>query len=151
MRTYLGSLSRALNLLEQRVDQTIVETGLSASELVVMQVVLEGDEVPTSTLLTRTGLRASTLSSLLTRLERLGYVRRTRGGPDRRSRLITLTMPGDQATRIATSLLVEIEQRVGAAQVRLNDLETLHRIGREISRLDPPAIDPADGLPIATA
>lgn len=151
MRTYLGLLSRALSLLEQRVEQTILETGLSASELVVMQVVLEEKEVSTSTLLTRTGLRASTLSSLLTRLERLGYVRRTRGGPDRRSRLITVTLPGDRAVRIATSLLVEIEQRLGAAQDRVDDLETLHRIGREISRLAPPAIDPADGLPIATA
>jgi DNA-binding MarR family transcriptional regulator len=151
VRTYLGLLSRALSLLEQRVEQTILETGLSASELVVMQVVLEEKEVSTSTLLTRTGLRASTLSSLLTRLERLGYVRRTRGGPDRRSRLITVTLPGDRAVRIATSLLVEIEQRLGAAQDRVDDLETLHRIGREISRLAPPAIDPADGLPIATA
>jgi DNA-binding MarR family transcriptional regulator len=151
VRTYLGLLSRALNLLEQRVEQTILETGLSASELVVMQVVLDEKEVSTSTLLTRTGLRASTLSSLLTRLERLGYVRRTRGGPDRRSRLVTVTLPGDRAARIATSLLVEIEQRLGAAQDRVDDLETLHRIGREISRLAPPAIDPADGLPIATA
>jgi hypothetical protein len=48
-------------------------------------------------------------------------------------------------------LLVESEQRLGAARDRVDDLETLHRIGREISLLGPPAIDPADGLPIATA
>ena len=44
MRTYLAALSRAHNLLEQLLEATIIETGLSASELLVMQVAFEADE-----------------------------------------------------------------------------------------------------------
>ena len=72
MRTFLSTLSRAHNLLEQVLDATIIETGLSASELLVMQVAFEADEPSVAVILRSTGLRPSTLSSLLTRLERRG-------------------------------------------------------------------------------
>jgi DNA-binding MarR family transcriptional regulator len=151
MRTFLGTLTRATNHLGQILEATIIETGLSGSELLVMQVALEEEQPSTALILKATGLRPSTLSSLLTRLERRGYVRRRRGGRDGRSRLIVLTLPGEQAIRIATSLQLEIERRLGEPGRRLEDLKVLEAIAREISLLAGPAIDPADGLPIATA
>jgi DNA-binding MarR family transcriptional regulator len=151
MRTFLGTLSRAHNLLEQLLEATIIETGLSASELLVMQVALEADEPSTALILRSTGLRPSTLSSLLTRLERRGYVHRRRGGRDGRSWLVEATLPGDRATRIAWSLQLALERKLGDPERRNRDLEILHAVAREISLLAPPAIDPEDGLPIATA
>ena len=151
MRTYLGTLSRAHNLLEQRLEASIIETGLTASELLVMQVALQEDEPSTATVLRRTGLRPSTLSSLLTRLERRGYVRRRRGGRDRRSRLVALTLPGERAARIASSIHLELERKLGEPKRRLADLEILQAVAREIALLAPPAIEPDDGLPIETA
>ena len=151
MRTYLGTLSRGHILLEQILEATMIETGLSASELLVMQVALEVEEPSIATIQDATGLRASTLSSLLTRLERRGYVRRTRGSRDGRSRLIAVTLPGERASRIATDLQLEIERRLGDPKRRLKDLEILHAVAREIALLAPPALDPEDGLPIATA
>lgn len=151
MRTYLSTLSRAQNLLEQRLEASIIETGLTASELLVMQVALQEDEPSTATILHATGLRATTLSSLLTRLERRGYIRRRRGGRDGRSRLVTMTLPGEQAARIATSIHLELERKLGEPKRRLDDLEILHAVAREIALLAPPALDPEDGLPIATA
>jgi len=150
MRTFLSTLGRATNLMEQVVEATIIETGLSATELLVMQVALEEDEPSTAAILRATGLRASTLSSLLTRLEGRGYIRRRRGGRDGRSRLIDMTLPGEQATRIATSLQLEIERRLGEPRRRLDDLRILEAVAREISLLTPPLVDPVDGLPIAT-
>jgi hypothetical protein len=44
MRTYLATLGRAHNLLAQLLEATIIETGLSASELLVMQVAFEANE-----------------------------------------------------------------------------------------------------------
>ena len=57
MRTYLAALSRAHNLLEQLLEATIIETGLSASELLVMQVAFEADEPSIGVILRSTGLR----------------------------------------------------------------------------------------------
>jgi DNA-binding MarR family transcriptional regulator len=151
MRTFLGTLSRAHNLLEQALDATIIETGLSASELLVMQVAFEADEPSVGVILRSTGLRPSTLSSLLKRLERRGYIKRVRGSRDGRSRLIAVTLPGQQATRIAWSLQLDLERKLGEPERMIQDLDILHAIAREISLLAPPAIDPEDGLPIATA
>jgi len=151
MRTFLGTLSRAHNLLEQLLDAAIIETGLSSQELMVMQVAIEADEPSIAVILRSTGLRPSTLSSLLTRLERRGYLHRARGSRDGRSRLLIVTLPGQQATRIAWSLQLELEQRLGEPERRQQDLDILHAIAREISLLGPPTIDPEDGLPIATA
>ena len=151
MDTFLSTLSRATNLLEQVLEATIIETGLSASELQVMQIALEAEEPSTAAILRGTALRVSTLSSLLTRLERRGYIRRTRGSRDGRSRLIAVTLPGERAARIATSLQLEIEGRLGEPRRRREDLRILHAVAREISLLAPPTLDPEDGLPIATS
>jgi DNA-binding MarR family transcriptional regulator len=151
MRTYLSTLSRAHNVLEQVLEATMIETGLSASELLVMQVAIEAEEPSIGVILQSTGLRPSTLSSLLTRLERRNYIHRERGSRDARSRLIILTLPGQPATRIAWSLQLELERQLGEPNQRNQDLDVLHIVAREISRLAPPALDPADGLPIATA
>jgi DNA-binding MarR family transcriptional regulator len=151
MRTFLGSISRAHNLLEQVLDATIIETGLSSQELLVMQVVIEAEEPSIAVILRSTGLRPSTLSSLLTRLERRDYIHRVRGSRDGRSRLLVVTLPGQQATRIAWALQLELERKLGEPERRHEDLDMLNAIAREISLLAPPAIDPEDGLPIATA
>jgi DNA-binding MarR family transcriptional regulator len=151
MRTYLSTLNRAKNLLEQLLEATIIETGLSASELLVMEVAFEAQEPSIGVILRSTGLRPSTLSSLLSRLKRRGYIRLVPGSRDGRSKLVEVTLPGQQATRIAWSLHLEIEQKLGEPGERNHDLEILLAVARQISLLAPPAIDPADGLPIATA
>ena len=151
MRTYLSTIARAHNRLALRLDQTIIETGLSASELLVMQVAMEEPDVSTAAILEATGLRASTLSSLLRRLEQRRYIRRQHGGRDGRSRLVTLTLPGERAARLATSIQLELERRLGGPKRRLRDLETLDAVAHEIAQLAPPPLDPEDGLPIATA
>jgi DNA-binding MarR family transcriptional regulator len=151
MRTFLGTLSRARNLLEQRLEATIIETGLSASELLVMQVAIDADEPSIGAIVASTGLPPSTVSSLLTRLERRNYIHRVRGSRDGRSRLLVVTLPGQQATRIAWSLQVELERKLGEPERLRKELDMLEAIAREISLLARPAIDPEDGLPIATA
>jgi DNA-binding MarR family transcriptional regulator len=151
MRTYLATLSRAKNLLEQILEATIIETGLSASELLVMEVAFEAEEPSIGVILRSTGLRPSTLSSLLRRLVRRGYIRFVPGSRDGRSKLVEVTLPGQQATRIAWSIHLELERKLDEPGTRDRDLEILRDVARQISLLAPPAIDPADGLPIATA
>jgi hypothetical protein len=49
------------------------------------------------------------------------------------------------------SLQLEVERKLGEPERRSQDLDIRHAVAREISLLAPPAIDPEDGLPIATA
>ena len=66
-----------------------------------MRVAIEADEPSIAVIMQSTGAtRPSALSSLLTRLERRGYIHRVRGSRDGRSRLLVVTLPGQQATRI---------------------------------------------------
>jgi len=116
-----------------------------------MQVAFEAEEPSIGVILRSTCPRPTTLSSLLRRLQRQGYIRLVSGSRDGRSRLVELTLPGQQATRIAWSLHLELERSLGESGERDHDLEILLSVARQISLLAPPAIDPADGLPIATA
>lgn len=151
MQTILGSLQRATNILEQRVDERLVELGLNAKDLQVMRLITEMDRTTTAEIREATGLRPSTLSSQLTRLERIGYLRRRRGGRDRRSRIVEPTLPGEQATVIGASILFDLEAALGGIRTREADLARLTDITFAITNLPPVRLDPEDGLPELTA
>ncbi len=151
MQTVLGTLQRATNLYEQRVDERLVELGLRAAELQVMRLAAESGGATIAETRAATGMRSSTLSSLIGRLERAGYLRKGRGGPDGRHRVIEATLPGEQATRIATSILYGLETSLGGVITRERDLKTLSEIAEAVSHLPTAEIDPGDGLPVITA
>lgn len=151
MQTVLGTLQRATNLYEQRVDERLVELGLRSAELGVMRLAAESGGATIAEVRAATGIRSSTLSSLIGRLERIGYLRKRRGGPDGRHRVIEATIPGEQATRIATSILIGLEISLGGVVTREQTLKSLSGIAEAVSRLPTAEIDPGDGLPVITA
>jgi DNA-binding MarR family transcriptional regulator len=150
MQTILGTLQRATNLYEQRVDERLVELGLGAAELQVMRLASERGGATIAEVRAATGMRSSTLSSLITRLQQIGYLRKRRSGRDGRSRVIEASIPGEQATVIATSILVGLETSLGGVITRQNDLKTLSEIADAISNLPKAEIHPGDGLPELT-
>jgi DNA-binding MarR family transcriptional regulator len=150
MQTYLDALQRATNLYEQRVDERLVELGLHASELQVMRLASEPGGATTAEVRAATGMRPSTLSSLITRLERIGYLRKRRGGRDGRGRIIEATIPGGTATAIATEILIGLEVSLGEVLTRQRDLKTLSEVADAISNLPTAEINPGDGLPEVT-
>jgi DNA-binding MarR family transcriptional regulator len=95
-------------------------------------------------------MRASTLSSLIGRLQEIGYLRKRRGARDGRSRIIEATIPGAQATSIATSILIALESSLGEVRTREKDLRTLSGMAEAISNLPTAEIHSGDGLPELT-
>ena len=151
MQTILGSLQRATNLLEQRVDERLVELGLSARELQVMRMAVEEEGTTTAEIREATGLRPSTLSSLLTRLVRMGYLRRRHATRDQRSWVLEPTLPGQMATWIGADILFDLEAELGGIKTLEEDLLRLADIAQGISNLHPVTVTPEDGLPALTA
>lgn len=60
------------------------------------------------------GLRPSTLTSVLDRLERRGYITRQFNPEDRRSLLVVLTPEGETAAAAVVELLREVEEAIRA-------------------------------------
>ncbi len=150
MQTVLGLLQRATNLYEQRVDERLVELGLRAAELQAMRLAAETGGATIAEIRAATGLRASTLSSLIDRLERIGYLRKSRSGRDGRSRVVEATVPGRTATDIATSILVDLESSLGEVLTRQRDLEVLAAVADAVANLPTAAMHAGDGLPELT-
>jgi MarR family transcriptional regulator, organic hydroperoxide resistance regulator len=150
MQTVLGTLQRATNLYEQRVDERLVELGLRASELEVMRLASEPGGATIAEMRTATGIRASTLSSLIDRLERIGYARRSRSRRDGRSRVVEATIPGRTASDIATSILVGLEVSLGEVRSMERDLKVLAGVAKAVSNLPTAEIHSGDGLPELT-
>ncbi len=150
MQTVLGTLQRATNLYEQRVDERLVELGLRASELHVMRLAVDSPGVTIAEVRAATGMRASTLSSLVGRLQGIGYLRKRQAGRDGRSRVIEATIPGAQATAIATSILIELEASLGEVLTRQRDLKALSEVAEAVSNLPVAEKHPGDGLPEVT-
>jgi DNA-binding MarR family transcriptional regulator len=150
MQTVLGALQRATNIYEQRVDERLVELGLRAAELQVMRLASESGGATIAEIRAATGMRASTLSSLINRLDRIGYVRKRRNGRDGRSRVVEATIPGVTATDIASSILVGLESSLGEVLTWQRDLQVLSDVADAISNLPTAEIHSGDGLPELT-
>ena len=73
-------------------DQVAREFGLSLAELQLLHLLVLQPDVRTGRELARTtGLSTSTIGGMVDRLDRLGFIERTRSDPDRRKVIITPT------------------------------------------------------------
>ncbi len=104
MRTILGALERASREYGRRLDERTVELGLTTPGVLALRYVVENDEPTIAGIRAALGINASTLSSLMARLERTGYVTRRVAGGDRRFVEVVPTEVGFQAAAIATGI-----------------------------------------------
>lgn len=150
MRTILGTLERASREYGRRLDERTVETGLTTPEVLALRYVVENDHATVAGIRAALGIKASTLSSLLARLERLGCVKRHAASGDRRSVEVEPTRIGIQAASIVTEIQLDLEADV-RSRLRPGDLEALGRVADAIAEIQPAEVDPRDRLPLATA
>ena len=149
MPSFLVALTRSHNELSHRVQDHIVELGLSANEFMVIQSALEDPARTAASIRRRLGLRHSTFTSMVARLVQRGYIRTKPCQRDRRTRYLVATLPGLVAVRIARSIHTDLEAMVMPYE-RLDSYRTLDRLGLLISRLPEPELM-EDGLPVITA
>ena len=105
--TALVALRRILKATANNVKAVAHETGLTASQLLVLQVLKTHGETLTGDLAKAVDLKQATISILLDKLQERGYVERRRGETDRRRVWVRITEAGTRVLQGAPDLLQE--------------------------------------------
>jgi MarR family transcriptional regulator, organic hydroperoxide resistance regulator len=123
----LLALQRAAHHTLHALATALAELELTPSELNTMANLADGRPRNVGELSRDTGTRATTLTGVLDRLERRGYLVRELAAADRRSFLVTLT---DQGRVIATKVrraVADIERRA-LAELSTRELAGYHAV-----------------------
>ena len=150
MPTILGQLTRATNILGHHLEERIVETGLYVTEYLVLRTAASDPEATTADVRRSLALRHAAFSDVVRRSVARGYARVIPAPRDRRTKLLTLTLPGAQAVRIAEDIHRDLEGYLGAPIRQLEAFEFIQALGGRLSMI-PAATLLSDGLPLATA
>jgi MarR family transcriptional repressor of emrRAB len=103
-------LHRATHATRQVLSARLAGLDLPASEINVLASLAGHRPLTVGALATATATRPTTLTSVLDRLARRGYVMRQVDPADRRSFLISLTSAGQQTAGIISAAVSELEQ-----------------------------------------
>lgn len=119
------SVVRAQQLLMERIDAVLRPLGLTFARYEVLQLlsfVREG-AMPMTRLGSLLQVHPTSVTSAVARLEKQGYVERTRGQDDRRVVLATITKAGRRAADTATAALnARVFEEPGLAEQAVRDL-----------------------------
>ena len=121
-----------------------VKTGVTNAQLFLLQQIHAGRNITVNDLATRAMTTQSTVSIVLSRLERKGLVKRTRSAVDRRSVVLQVTAPGKRVLRRAP-IAATSEVLRAPARLTSEELSGLSRgmraLGRELGlALKPPPL-----------
>ena len=150
MPSFLALITRASNLMSHHLDDRITELGIGTQEYLLLRTAFLNPDASSAEIRRFLGSRDAAFSDVVRRSLHRGYARELRYPGDRRTRRIGLTLPGEQALRIASSIHLEIEAAIATGRSRADALDHLDRIGRHLAAY-PRAERYADGLPLATA
>jgi len=131
---------RAVDLHSRRLDELY---GLTGPQLAVLQQTARLSPVSTGALARAVHLSHPTVTGIVDRLQRRALVQRTRGGPDRRAVLVSVTESG---RRLLTEVPSLLQDRFRQALTELQDWEQtlmLSCLQRIAAMMDSEAIDAA--------
>lgn len=103
----LVALRRILKATEANVKALASQSGLTASQLLVLQVLKSRGETLTGELARAVDLKQATISILLDKLQEMGLIERRRGESDRRRVWVRITDEGNGVLHGAPDLLQE--------------------------------------------
>jgi DNA-binding MarR family transcriptional regulator len=130
--TYLSPLHRATRQIEIWFAARL--TDLPTTEGHLLTYLMPYGPCPVSELVRVFGLKHSTMTSILDRLEAQGILHRTENPNDRRSLLIGLTKKGEKAAKRANALVTELEKAIDA-RVTKRELEGFNRVMEAIAEV----------------
>jgi DNA-binding MarR family transcriptional regulator len=100
----LRQIIRAIDLHSKKLER---ESGLTGPQLLIMQIVYDEGPLTAGALAKSVSLSQATVTSILDRLEKKGYLQRERDLEDKRKVWITLSSTGKNALKQAPTLLQE--------------------------------------------
>jgi DNA-binding MarR family transcriptional regulator len=124
---FLSPLHKASRQITMYLEDQTRELGVSPVEGHVLTYLRKYAPAPVGELVRVFGLKQSTFTSLLDRLERAGLVRRELNPADRRSLLIHLTDRGRELTTRLNRLLEKLEDDI-RARLRRAEVKGFHAV-----------------------
>jgi len=101
----LTALRRLIRAADLDAKQIARQTGLTTSQLVVLELLRDRGEMNIGAIADAVGLTQGTVTNMIVRLERRGLVARRRGAKDRRQVKTRLVFEGEQLLADAPTLL----------------------------------------------
>jgi DNA-binding MarR family transcriptional regulator len=136
-------LMRAVDLHSRRL---VDEYGLTGPQLATLQEAAKTGPVAASALARAVHLSGATMTGILTRLEKRGFVERTRGESDRRTVIVSVTDIGRTVLARAPSLLQDRFRQELSGLETWEQLMMLANLQRIASMMDAEALDAAPHL-----
>lgn len=110
----LLALQRATHATLHRLSLALTDLDLTPSEINALGNLADGHATTTSRLGAAVGAKPTTLTGVLDRLERRGYITRTASPTDRRATVITTTTAGRRVAKRIRKAMADLEQRAVA-------------------------------------
>jgi DNA-binding MarR family transcriptional regulator len=130
----LRGAERAGQIMDRFLSQRFAELSLTDAEVHVLMHLSDPGRASVAQVQRAFGLRPSTLTSILDRLEGRGYLTRELNPENRRSLVVVLTPDGQIMAETVVGLLREIEDAI-RAQVQQGDVEGFLAVVEAIARL----------------
>jgi DNA-binding MarR family transcriptional regulator len=131
---FLSPLHKASRQISVYLEMPPAEPALSTAEGHVLTYLRSYAPAPIGELVRVFGIKQSTFTSMLDRLEQSGWIRREMNPGDRRSFLIHITDAGRQLAEEATRVLETLESDI-LAHVSPRDVEGFHAVMRAIEQV----------------
>ena len=144
----LVALRRVLKATANNVKAVAHKTGLTASQLLVLQVLKTQGDTLTGNLARAVDLKQATISILLDRLQENGLVERRRGETDRRRVWVHITDKGLKALEGAPDLLQETFRSRFQALPEWEQASVVAALLRVVSLMDAEKLDAAPLLDV---
>ncbi len=108
----LIAIRRIIQSIDLHSKRLVKQFGLTGPQLIILREISQSDEISASDISRAISLSQATVTGVLDRLEKRGYVVRTRSDRDRRRTLVEITQAGDHLLATAPPLMQEsfIEQ-----------------------------------------
>lgn len=139
MTSILADLHLGYHVLGRLLRAELEEAEVSMSEALVLRLLVSNVGVTLSDLTVSTGLPATTLTSLVMRLEERGYVRRERLARDRRFVVVRPRHVGAAIGRMVASAMADIEARL-LSHAASGDRRGLAEIARALDLVERPEL-----------
>ncbi|HEX6913523.1 MAG TPA: MarR family transcriptional regulator [Longimicrobium sp.] len=131
---FLSPLHKASRQLSVYLEDPARQPALSTAEGHLLSYLRSYAPAPIGELVRVFGIKQSTFTSMLDRLEQAGYVRREMNPGDRRSFLIHITDEGRELAERGAEVLERLEDEI-RARVTPRDVEGFHAVMRAVEEI----------------
>ena len=142
----VASIRRLMRAVDLHSRRLVDEFGLTGPQLATLQEAARLGPVSASALARTVHLSGATMTGILTRLEKRGYVDRSRGAADRRTVIVTVTESGQGVLSRAPSLLQDRFRVALGSLEEWEQLMMLSNLQRIASLMDAEELDAAPHL-----